>query len=202
MDFKDIFADLNDAITCFHDFPKPGVKFLDIMPIFLNCNLVEKILQSVVDNCNALKYHFDAVVALEARGFLFGPLIALKMKLPFIPIRKHGKLPGKRITISYEKEYGLDIFEMQEDNLLQKDANVLLFDDILATGGNLYVSFHNLLFMKQFVEILCTAAAAVKLIEKSGATVSCAIFLAELTYLNGKQMLKNTPYYSIIQFHE
>ncbi|KRZ74085.1 Adenine phosphoribosyltransferase [Trichinella papuae] len=152
--------------------------FNDIMPIFLNCNLVEKILQSVVDNCNALKYHFDAVVALEARGFLFGPLIALKMKLPFIPIRKHGKLPGKRITISYEKEYGLDIFEMQEDNLLQKDANVLLFDDILATGGNLY------------------------LIEKSGATVSCAIFLAELTYLNGKQMLKNTPYYSIIQFHE
>ncbi|KRX45384.1 hypothetical protein T05_14015 [Trichinella murrelli] len=74
------------------------------MLIFLNCNLVEKILQSVVDNCNALKYHFDAVVALEARG-------------------KHEKLPGKLNAISYEYgEYGLDIFEMQEDNLLQKDA--------------------------------------------------------------------------------
>ncbi|KRX93754.1 Adenine phosphoribosyltransferase [Trichinella pseudospiralis] len=187
MDFKDIFADLNDVITCFHDFPNPGGYNANIFEL-QSCG---KILQSIVDNCNAMKYHFDAVVALEARGFLFGPLIALKMKIPFIPIRKHGKLPGKLITINYEKEYGLDIFEMQEDNILQKDANVLLFDDILATGGNLY-----------FVEILCTAAAAVKLIEKSGATVSCAIFLAELTYLNGKQLLKSTPYYSIIQFHE
>ncbi|KRZ57426.1 Adenine phosphoribosyltransferase [Trichinella nativa] len=132
------------------------------------------------------------------------------MKIPFIPIRKHEKLPGKLITVSYEYgEYGLaNIFIIHEHMISSKCkkttyckrmlANVLLFDDILATGG----SFHKSLFMKQFFDILCTAAAAVKLIEKSGATVSCAIFLANLTYLNGKQMLKNTPYYSVIQFHE
>jgi adenine phosphoribosyltransferase len=125
---------LTSSLRQFPDFPSPGILFEDILPIFANPTLHESLLR-------ALELHIsttynqkpDVVVGLEARGFLFGPSLALRLGAAFVPVRKKGKLPGPCETASYKKEYGEDLFQMQSDGI-KKGQKVLVVDDIIATG--------------------------------------------------------------------
>ena len=147
------------------DFPKPGILFKDITPIFENQELCNEIVDGFIDHISVKP---DAIVGIESRGFLFGLLLANKLNLPFILVRKAGKLPYKTISYEYALEYGTAKIEMHADSL-KKDLNVLIHDDLLATGG--------------------TAEAAAHLIEQQGANVCGFSFVVGLEFLNGKEKL-------------
>lgn len=151
------------------DFPKPGILFKDITPIFHNqqlCNeIVDEFAKRVADK------NINAIVGVESRGFLFGFALANKMNIPFILVRKAGKLPYKKISYEYDLEYGSAKVEMQVDEI-QPGWNVLIHDDLLATGG--------------------TAEAAVKLIQMQKGNVAGFAFVVELDFLKGREKL--SPY--------
>ncbi|PWA02904.1 hypothetical protein BB558_000942 [Smittium angustum] len=165
------------------DFPKDGILFKDIFPIFQNHRALDCLLNHMADEAITFSKKLngskiDAVVGLDARGFLFGPTLALKLEAKFVPIRKRGKLPGILVSASYEKEYGVDIVEIQADSINQGD-NVLIVDDLLATGG--------------------TCRAAEDLIKKLGANVVLNQFVIELCELNGRDILE-APIHSVIKY--
>lgn len=148
------------------DFPKPGILFKDISTIMLN----PAVSNSVLDHL-AAKYqdaHLDAIAGIESRGFLFGYPLAMRLGLPFILIRKEGKLPYDKIKHAYALEYGEAVIEMHTD-AVSPGQKVLIHDDLLATGGS--------------------AAAAATLIEKSGGVVAGFDFLVSLSFLNGTESL-------------
>jgi adenine phosphoribosyltransferase len=149
------------------DFPKPGILFKDITPILEDQKLCSAITDGFIERLGQTP---DAIVGIESRGFLFGFLIANKLNIPFILVRKSGKLPSKTISHEYALEYGTSKIEMHEGSI-KKGWNVMIHDDLLATGG--------------------TAEAAASLVEKQGATVSAFTFLVELGFLNGKNKLVN-----------
>lgn len=128
---------LHSALRQFPDFPAPGILFEDILPIFANPSLFEALIY-------ALELHIkqtftekpDVIVGLDARGFLFGPTLALRLGAAFVPVRKQGKLPGPCETAEYMKEYGADFFQMQAD-AVKSGQKVLIVDDIIATGESL-----------------------------------------------------------------
>lgn len=129
---------LEKSLRRFPDFPIPGINFLDIMPWFLDPKVHRTLLRSL----ELQLQHFggdgkaikpDVVVGLDARGFLFGPSLALAIDASFVPVRKKGKLPGPCVTAEYMKEYGADYFQMQE-GVIAKGQKVLIVDDIIATG--------------------------------------------------------------------
>ena len=124
-------------------------------------------------------HHIDLVAGIEARGFIFAPALAYRLKAGFVPVRKPKKLPSKTAKISYALEYGTDTLEMHED-AVQKGQKVLLCDDLLATGG--------------------TAAAAVELIRSLGGTVDGAAFAVELNFLQGRRKLPNLDVFSLMQY--
>ena len=148
------------------DFPSPGILFKDITPIFLDAKLCTEIMNELAKKVE--KLNLDAIVGIESRGFFFGIMLANKLNLPFIPIRKKGKLPYKTVSYSYDLEYGSAEIEMHQE-VIQKNWNVLIHDDLLATGG--------------------TAAAAAELILKQDATVAGFSFVVELTFLDGVKKL-------------
>lgn len=148
------------------DFPKEGIIFKDITPILSNSALCSEIVDAFVEQSKELK--IDAVVGVESRGFLFGMMLANTLKVPFIPVRKKGKLPYEVISHQYDLEYGSAEVEMHID-AIQKDWNVLVHDDLLATGG--------------------TAAASAELVQKLGGKVCAFSFVVELMFLNGKEKL-------------
>ncbi len=159
---------IKNSIRDVHDFPKPGIVFKDITPILYNQELVNDI---VIEFANQLKnQQLDAIVGIESRGFLFGLLLANKLNIPFVLVRKSGKLPYKTIQQEYDLEYGKSVIEMHVDSI-NPNWNVLIHDDLLATGG--------------------TAEAAAKLIAKFNAHVAGFSFLVGLDFLNGKEKLKN-----------
>lgn len=160
---------LDKAIREVPDFPKPGILFKDITPIFLDQQLCSEIVDELAKQTE--KMQLDAIVGIESRGFFFGILLANKLNIPFIPIRKKGKLPYKTVSYEYELEYGTAAMEMHQD-VIKKDWNVLIHDDLLATGG--------------------TAAAAAELIKMQHANVSGFSFVVELKFLKGEDKLK--PY--------
>ncbi len=128
---------LYGALRRFADFPIPGINFIDIMPLFLDPTVHATLLRclelqapSVFDGAAQKP---DVVVGLDARGFLFGPSLALRLGAAFVPVRKKGKLPGPCVTASFEKEYGADYFQMQQ-GAIKPGQNVLVVDDIIATG--------------------------------------------------------------------
>ncbi|KAF9178420.1 adenine phosphoribosyltransferase [Haplosporangium sp. Z 767] len=169
---------INALIREIPDFPKPGILFKDIFPLFQDPIAVEMVITHIVNYINTtIEKKIDVVVGLDARGFLFGPLIAMRIGAAFAPVRKGGKLPGGVIQVAYEKEYGTDIFEMQEDSI-KPGQNVIVIDDLIATGGS--------------------AAGAQQLIEKMQGNVQSFIFLIELEFLKGKDVLK-APVYSMIK---
>lgn len=151
------------------DFPKPGILFKDITPIFHNQQLCNEIVDEFAKRVADKK--IDAIVGVESRGFLFGFALANKMNIPFILVRKAGKLPYKKIAYEYDLEYGSAKVEMQVDEI-QPGWNVLVHDDLLATGG--------------------TAEAAVKLIQMQKGTVAGFAFVVELDFLKGREKL--SPY--------
>lgn len=126
---------LRAALRQFPDFPSPGILFEDIMPIFADFTLHEALIRSL--ELHVLANHGgqkpDVIVGLEARGFLMGPSLALRLGASFVPVRKQGKLPGPCETQGYEKEYGQDFFQMQSDSI-KPGQKVLVIDDIIATG--------------------------------------------------------------------
>lgn len=161
------------AIRDVVDFPKEGIVFKDITPIMLDADLSNNVVNELYE-----KYKnrgLNAVAGIESRGFLFGYPLAMKLGIPFILIRKKGKLPYEKISHDYDLEYGSATIEMHIDALKNGDK-VLIHDDLLATGGS--------------------AAAAAELIVKCGATVDGFDFLVSLDFLNGKEKLQ--PYSSNI----
>lgn len=151
------------------DFPKPGIIFKDITPLFYDQNLCKQIVEGFIQNLTKIP---DAIVGIESRGFLFGILLANKLNVPFVLVRKSGKLPYKIISEEYELEYGSSKIEMHVDSI-KKGWNVLIHDDLLATGG--------------------TAEATARLVEKAGANVQGFNFVIGLDFLNGKnKLIKHT----------
>jgi len=157
---------IKNTIRDVADFPKPGILFKDITPILHDQKLCTEIIEEFA---NQLKnQNINAIVGVESRGFLFGFALANKMNVPFILVRKAGKLPYKTIAHEYDLEYGSAKVEMHI-NEIQEGWNVLIHDDLLATGG--------------------TAEAAAKLIQMQKATVAGFAFIVTLDFLNGKEKL-------------
>lgn len=122
------------ALRNFPDFPIPGIDFIDILPIFQDPKTFNSLLQVLETQIQeTLGFTPDVIVGLDARGFLFGPTLALRLNCSFVPVRKKGKVPGPTVTASYEKEYGTDYFQMQSD-AIKPGQKVLVVDDIIATG--------------------------------------------------------------------
>ena len=161
-----------ELVRAIPDFPQPGIVFRDIFPVFMN----PKALNVVIDEFERLirtKFgndDIDVIAGLDSRGFLLGPILALRFNASFIPIRKKGKLPGKILTVAYTKEYGVDHFEMQEEAVTE-GQRVLVVDDLLATGGS--------------------AKAASDLISLAKGSILGYAFLIELTDLFGRDQLPN-----------
>ena len=158
---------IDSVIREVSDFPKPGINFKDITTLLLDHNLSSDIIDSFIDRLKSRKV--DAIVGVESRGFLFGFLLANKMEIPFVPIRKAGKLPGETLKYKYDLEYGSSEVEIHTSDI-KKGWNILIHDDLLATGG--------------------TACAAAELINQLDANVAGFTFLVSLDFLNGKEMLK------------
>jgi len=159
------------------DFPKPGIVFKDITPLLADGKVLSALMDQFEERYKGQK--IDAVVGIEARGFIFGAALADRLKSGFVPVRKKGKLPYKTASHTYDSEYGTDTIEMHED-AVKKGATVLVVDDVLATGG--------------------TAAATVKLLEDVGAEVVELAFVLELEFLKGREKLVGQPIYSVMNF--
>ena len=164
---KSLKAQIRSTIRDVHDFPKKGIVFKDITPILENTALTRTITLEFVASLKQEKV--DAIVGIESRGFFWGLLIAQELKVPFIPVRKKGKLPYKTISHAYELEYGTAEIEVHED-AIKEGMNVIVHDDLLATGG--------------------TACAAAELVLKRKANVIGFSFLVILTFLMGEEKLK------------
>jgi len=171
--------DLRAAIRNIPDYPKAGIIFRDITTLLGDARAFRRAVDELVQPWAGMK--IDKVAGIEARGFILGGAVAHQVSAGFIPIRKKGKLPYKRVTIGYSLEYGIDEMEMHED-AVQKGERVVLVDDLIATGG--------------------TAEAAVKLLRKLGANVLAACFVIDLPELGGADKLRKlqVPVRTLISF--
>lgn len=160
-------TDIQSHIRDVPDFPEPGILFKDITPVLQNPQLCSRMLDYLAKQCAPLK--IEAVAAIESRGFMFGFPLALRLNVPFVPIRKKGKLPYHVVSHDYKLEYGFATIEAHTD-AIKPGARVLIHDDLLATGG--------------------TAGAAAELIKKLGGEVAGFSFLVELRFLGGRKKLE------------
>ncbi|MFN3667389.1 MAG: adenine phosphoribosyltransferase [Sediminibacterium sp.] len=170
---------IKKAIRDVADFPKEGVVFKDLTPLLLDPQLTEDITNDIISQVNGQK--IDAVCAIESRGFLYGMVLAHKLQVPFIPIRKKGKLPGETLEYTYDLEYGSATVEVHLGDI-QPGWNILVHDDLLATGG--------------------TAAAATELMKMRHAKVIAFAFLLELNFLHGRKRLEQyqSKIISLVQY--
>ncbi len=171
--------DLKSKVRVIEDFPKEGISFKDITTLLKDKDVFQETINQVAEAVKDVD--FDYVVGIEARGFIMGAPLAYKLNKGFIPIRKPGKLPGEVLEMEYDLEYGSNSIQMHAD-VLSKGDKVLILDDLLATGG--------------------TALAATKLVEATGAIVSCVGFLIELTDLKGMDLLKDYKTFSVIKYNK
>lgn len=148
------------------DFPKKGIQFLDITTIMNNADYFQEVFNMLLDMAKEVKP--DVIVGLEARGYFFAPALALALHVPFVPIRKAGKLPYSTYKATYQLEYGEASIEVHTD-AMKENQRVLIFDDILATGG--------------------TAAAAIELVRKFNPTFIATHFLMEIQALKGRDKI-------------
>lgn len=170
-------CDLERAIRNVPDFPKPGIQFKDITPVLADGRLFNHCIEQL---CGKFKPgDIDAIVGIDARGFIFAAAAALKLQCGFVPVRKQGKLPFKTFEQSYDLEYGSNTVAIHTDAVHQGNR-VLLIDDLLATGG--------------------TASAAAELLKKVGAQILEITFFIELGFLNGRDKLKNFPVRSLVVY--
>ena len=169
---------IKQAVRDIPNFPKQGIVFKDITPILLNPELCSDIVDEFIDKMNNV--HLDYICGIESRGFFFGLMIANRLGVPFVPIRKEGKLPGDTISYSYDLEYGSSTIEIH-DGVIKKGSKVMIHDDLLATGG--------------------TAKAAYELVKSQGAEVVSFSFLVNLSFLNGADKIKsNGKLISLVDF--
>ena len=169
--------ELKDFIRDVKDFPKPGIVFKDITPLLAS----PQVFAYVVDRLAAFtaQRESDVILAADSRGFLFGAAVAYHLGLPLVIVRKPGKLPYKTVSHTYQLEYGTDTLHLHED-AVRKGQRVMIIDDLLATGG--------------------TVEACAKLVEKLGGIVSGAGFVIELSFLKGREKLKDYKVFSIIDY--
>ena len=170
-------AEITSAVRNIPDFPKPGIQFKDITPVLADARLFAGAIELLTQN--HVPGSIDAVVGIDARGFIFAAAAALKLQTGFVPIRKKGKLPFTTHEASYDLEYGSNTVAIHVDAVPPK-GRVLLVDDLLATGG--------------------TAGAAIALLQKIGAHIVEASFLIELEFLKGRSKLDGVPVRSLVQF--
>ena len=170
---------LKKMIRTVPDFPKPGIMFYDITTLLKNPyglrTTIDRLVECIDDP------NIDTVIGIEARGFIFAPALAYRLKAGFIPVRKPRKLPAETESISYDLEYGTDTLEIHRD-AIGAGHRVLIADDLLATGG--------------------TARAVVNLVERLGGTVAGLAFVVELTFLNGRERFKDYKVSSLLQYDE
>lgn len=169
--------ELKDYIRSIPDFPRPGILFRDITPLLADPDAFRETIRRLADHYRQTP--LDAVVAAEARGFIFAAPLALELGIGFVPIRKPNKLPYETHAFEYELEYGSDVLEIHTDGV-EPNQNVLVVDDLLATGG--------------------TVEACCRLLEKSGARVAGCAFLIELSELHGAERISPYEAFSLLHF--
>lgn len=161
------------------DFPKPGIQFYDITTLLKNPyglrTTIDRLVEFIDDP------NIDVVVGMEARGFIFAPALAYRLKAGFVPVRKPRKLPAETESITYQLEYGTDTLEIHKD-AINKGDRVIIADDLLATGG--------------------TARAVVDLVERLGGVVVGLAFVVELTFLNGRERFNGYRISSLLEYDE
>jgi adenine phosphoribosyltransferase len=168
---------LEHCIRDVPDFPKPGILFKDITPILSDPRTFNLCLDTMAERYDGKP--LDVIVGVEARGFIFGAALASRMRKAFVPARKPGKLPAAKQRVEYQLEYGTDAIEMHID-AIQPGQQVLVVDDVLATGG--------------------TASATCELVRKLGGHVIGTSFVIELTFLNGRERLRPIAVSSLVQY--
>lgn len=169
--------DLRDFIRSIPDFPQPGILFRDITPLLASHAALRETIRQLADRVNG--HDIDVVAAAEARGFIFATPLALELDVGFVPVRKPGKLPFDTHAFHYELEYGTDSLEIHIDGV-EAGQNVLLVDDLLATGG--------------------TVEACCRLIERAGAKVVSCAFVIELLGLRGRDRVAPHEAISLVQY--
>src|SRR5437773_6562532 len=169
--------DLKKMIREVPDFPKKGILFYDITTVLQDKAGFRRIIDALTEQIRPLKP--DAVLGIEARGFIFAPALAYHLGAGFVPVRKPNKLPAETERISYELEYGMDTLEMHKD-AVKPGMRVVIADDLLATGG--------------------TGLATVRLVERLGGQVVAVSFVIELEALKGRQRLKGYEIVSLLQY--
>ena len=170
-------TDLKKFIRDIPDFPEKGIVFKDITPLLKDPIVFKETIDLLAQRFK--KENIDYVVGIEARGFIFGSALAYKLGAGIIPVRKKGKLPFKTNSVTYDLEYGTDTLEIHAD-AIPANSRVLIVDDVLATGG--------------------TVSAVTKLIRKQNAQIVGLAFLIELTFLKGREKLKEFSLFSLIQY--
>ena len=177
MESKESVDSIADRIRDVPNFPKKGILFKDITPVLLDIDTLRASIKEMADPFMDLE--IDVVVGIESRGFIFGAPIADVLNCSFVPVRKPGKLPWKTESVSYELEYGTDALEIHKDAITE-GQNVLIVDDLLATGG--------------------TAEATCKLVSKLGGNIKGLSVLIELEALNGRKRLNQYNVHSLVQY--
>jgi adenine phosphoribosyltransferase len=175
----ELLQNLRGAIRTVPDFPLEGIMFRDITPVLGDPGLMSGITNRFVRDMEGLGWRPEAVVGPEARGFIFAPLLADHLGIPFIPIRKPGKLPADTICVEYSLEYGSNILEMHTD-ALNPGQKVVIVDDLLATGG--------------------TVGACAELCAAQGAEVLGSLFVIELSGLGARKALSPIPVHALIEY--
>ncbi len=169
---------LRNAVRTIPDFPSPGIQFKDITPILGDRDLLKASVEALAEPY--LGSGVTKVLGIEARGFILGSMLALRLGAGFVPVRKRGKLPYEIVTADYNLEYGADCIEMHVDAFGESDT-VLIHDDVIATGG--------------------TAAAAGRLVREMGARIAGFSFLVELGFLSGRDLLEDSVrVHSVIRY--
>jgi adenine phosphoribosyltransferase len=169
--------DLKKYIRNIPNFPEKGVQFKDITTLLIEPEPFKYVIDTIVDKYKGK--HIDKLVSVEARGYIFGGVIAYKLNCGFVPVRKPGKLPAEKISKEYTLEYGTNKIEIHKD-AIAKDERVLVFDDLLATGG--------------------TVLATCQLVEQLGGTIIACAFVTKLTYLGGAEKLKDYNVFSLVKY--
>jgi len=177
---SDAFLDeLRETIRTIPDFPIDGIMFRDISPVLSGAGLLTKVTDRFVEDITKLGWEPDVIVGPEARGFIFGPLLAERLGIGFVPVRKPGKLPAETRRIEYTLEYGSNVLEMHKD-AISEGQKVVIIDDLLATGG--------------------TISACAELCQEAGGDVLGALFLIELDGLDARSAIAPIPAHALLQF--